>query len=413
MADKREFDLVLFGATGFVGKLTAEYLTKAAPPNARIALAGRSITKLEQVRKDLGTDWSVIVADSADQADLDAMARRTRVVVTTVGPYAKYGMPLVQACAQAGTHYADLTGEPTFIRDCIDNFHETAVASGARIVNSAGFDSIPSDLGTYLIYKRSLEDNTGELEATTMVVTLRGGASGGTIASAVGQMEEIAADRSKLKVLGDPYSLSPDRSLEPDLGDQSDLAMRRANTIDESLKGWVTTFIMAAINTKIVRRSNALLGWAYGKQFRYSEVMSVGASPVAPVVAAGVAGAVASSSLVGPLLARGVGKKVLDRVLPKPGTGPSEQARRDGWFRTQTFANTTSGAKYLATIFAKGDPGYAATAVMLGEAGLALAFDAKKLSDVTGVITPAVAMGDTLPDRLRAAGFTVDVERKG
>ncbi|MFH5231738.1 saccharopine dehydrogenase family protein [Antrihabitans spumae] len=415
MSSQRELDLVLFGATGFVGKLTAEYLVKAAPREAKIGLAGRSLDKLAAVRSELGdaaAQWTLIAADSADQAALDAMAARTKVVVTTVGPYAKYGLPLVQACAAAGTHYADLTGEPLFIRECIDSYQDAAVASGAKIVNSCGFDSVPSDLSVYLIYKKSLEDNTGELEETTLVASMKGGMSGGTIASGRGQMESVAADGSLRTLLDNPYALSPDDSLEPDVGKQSNQALRRANTIDPSLDGWVTSFIMAPHNTKIVRRSNALLGWAYGKNFRYSEVMSAGKSVAAPVVAAGVAGALAAYEAVGPLLSKGVGKSVLDRILPKPGTGPSEETRNSGYFTTKTFARTTSGAKYLATFSAQGDPGYAATAVLLGECGLALAFDDELLSPLAGVVTPATVMGDTLADRYRAAGMVVEVERR-
>ncbi|KAA0022303.1 saccharopine dehydrogenase family protein [Antrihabitans cavernicola] len=413
MAAKREFDLVLYGATGFVGKLTAQYLVTAAPPKARIALAGRSLTKLTAVRDELGTaaaDWALIVADAADQSDVDAMAKRTKVVVTTVGPYAKYGLPLVQACAYAGTHYADLTGETLFVRDCIDKFHNVALDSGARIVNSCGFDSVPSDLSAYLIYRKSLEDNTGELETTTLVATLKGGASGGTIDSARTQFEEIAADPAKGKIAGHPYSLTPDRDMEPKLGKQSDQALRRADTIDASLSGWVTTFVMASYNTRVVRRSNALLGWAYGKNFRYSEVMSAGKSTLAPVLAAGIAGGIAVGVVAGPLTSRGIGKKIVDRIVPKPGTGPSEAARNSGYFSMKTFSHTSSGAKYVATFAAKGDPGYAATSVLLGESGLALAFDDKRLGDV-GVVTPAIAMGEPLADRLRAAGMTITVER--
>ncbi|WP_084522169.1 saccharopine dehydrogenase family protein [Nocardia uniformis] len=411
MAD-REFDLVLFGATGFVGKLTAEYLTGAAPAGARIALAGRSESKLAAVRAELGpaaANWPLVIADSADAAALDALAARTKVVVTTVGPYLRYGLDLVEACAENGTHYADLTGEPLFIRDCIDRFGERAAETGAKIVNSCGYDSIPSDLSVYQLYKRSVEDNVGELTDTTLVAWLKGGASGGTIDSGRAMMEAIAADPAKGSVMTHPYSLSPDRAMDPQVGRQSDQALARASAIDPSLDGWVATFVMAAHNTKVVRRSNGLLGWPYGKNFRYREVMSVGSSPVAPLVAAGVAGGIVATMAAGALLSRvPVGRKLLDRVVPKPGTGPSEQARRSGWFTMRTFANTTSGAKYVCTFAGQGDPGYQATSVMLGQAGLALAFD--KLPELAGILTPASAMGDALTERLRANGMKIEVE---
>ncbi|MBF6196142.1 saccharopine dehydrogenase NADP-binding domain-containing protein [Nocardia implantans] len=415
MADTREYDLVLFGATGFVGKLTAEYLVGAAPESARMALAGRSLDKLTAVRESLGpkaAKWGLVVADSNDQTALDELAARTKVVVTTVGPYLRYGMPLVAACAKAGTHYADLTGEPLFIRDAIDAYHEQAAATGAKIVNSCGYDSIPSDLSVYQLYRRTVEDNTGELADTTLVASLKGGVSGGTIDSGRAMMEAIAADPAKGKVMSHPYSLSPDKSMDPDVGRQSDQALSRASAIDPSLDGWVSTFVMAAHNTKIVRRSNGLLGWVYGKNFRYREVMSAGKSRMAPLVAAGMAGGIVAGMTAGALLSRAaVGRKLLDRVLPKPGTGPSEQARKSGWFTMKTFAHTTSGAKYVATFSGSGDPGYQATAVLLGESGLCLAFDTDKQPELAGILTPAAAMGDALTERLRGAGMTITVDR--
>ncbi|MEV0341928.1 saccharopine dehydrogenase NADP-binding domain-containing protein [Nocardia sp. NPDC050713] len=415
MADNREFDIALFGATGFVGKLTAEYLLDAAPSDARIALAGRSLDKLTKVRAELGPKaaaWDLVVADSTDQSALDALAARTKVVVTTVGPYLRYGLPLVAACAKAGTHYADLTGEPLFIREAIDTYHDEAARTGAKIVNSCGYDSIPSDLSVYQLYRSTVADNTGELTDTTLIASLKGGVSGGTIDSGRAMMEAIAADSRKASVLSHPYSLSPDKSMDPDVGRQSDQALQRASSIDPSLDGWVATFVMAAHNTKIVRRSNGLLGWVYGKNFRYREVMNAGKSAAAPLVAAGMAGGIVATMATGALLSRvSAGRKLLDRVLPKPGTGPSEEARRSGWFTMKTYARTTSGAKYVATFAGQGDPGYQATAVMLGEAGLCLAFDTDKQPELAGILTPAAAMGDALTDRLRAAGMTIEVER--
>ncbi|MFE3228325.1 saccharopine dehydrogenase family protein [Nocardia sp. NPDC059228] len=407
----REFDIVLFGATGFVGTLTAQYLAEAAPAGARIALAGRSPEKLAAVRAELGAaaaEWPLVQADSTDQASLDALAARTSVVVTTVGPYLRYGLPLVQACAEKGTHYADLTGEPLFIRECIDHFGERAAETGAKIVNSCGYDSIPSDLSVYQLYKRSVADNAGELTDVTLVAWLKGGASGGTIDSGRAMMEAIAEDPSKASVMSHPYSLSPDKAMEPDVGRQSDQALSRASAIDPSLDGWVATFVMGAHNTKIVRRSNGLLGWPYGKNFRYREVMSAGSSATAPLVAAGIAGGIVATMAAGAVLSRvAVGRRLIDRIVPKPGTGPSEQARRSGWFTMRTFAHTTSGAKYECTFAGKGDPGYQATSVMLGQSGLCLAFDS--LPELAGILTPASAMGDALTERLRAAGITIEV----
>lgn len=410
MTDTREFDLIVFGATGFVGKLTAQYLLGAAPATARIALAGRSEHKLAAVRDEIGAnEWGVVVADSTDQDSLDALAARTTAVITTVGPYLRYGMPMVAACAKAGTHYADLTGEPLFIREAIDSYHEEAARTGAKIVNSCGYDSVPSDLSVYQLYRRTVADNTGELGETTLIATLRGGVSGGTIDSGRAMMEAVAADKSKGAILSHPYSLSPDKSMDPDVGRQSDLVLERAREIDPSLDGWVGTFVMAAHNTKIVRRSNGLLGWVYGKNFRYRETMGAGNSPLAPVVAAGISGGVVAGMAAGGLLSRfRAGRALLDRILPAPGTGPGERTRENGWFRMRTYTRTTSGARYLATFAGQGDPGYKATAVLLGESGLALAFDPKP--EIAGILTPAAAMGDVLTERLRAAGMTIDVE---
>ncbi len=330
MADTREFDLVLFGATGFVGKLTAQYLLTAAPESARIALAGRSLDKLTKVRDELGppaAGWGLVVADSSDQSALDALAAQTKVVVTTVGPYLRYGLPLVAACAKAGTHYADLTGEPLFIRDAIDRYHEQAAQTGAKIVNSCGYDSIPSDLSVYQLYRRSVADNTGELEETTLVAWLKGGVSGGTIDSGRAMMEAIAADPKKGAVLSHPYSLSPDKSMDPDVGRQTDQALSRASAIDPSLDGWVSTFVMASHNTKIVRRTNGLLGWVYGKNFRYREVMSAGKSPAAPLVAAGPAGGQVAGNAPGAGVAIPKTPRVGGRVRARPRPPPRRWSR--------------------------------------------------------------------------------------
>ncbi|MFR9754110.1 enoyl-ACP reductase, partial [Nocardia sp. 004] len=216
----------------------------------------------------------------------------------------------------------------------------------------------------YQLYRRTVDDNTGELTDTTLVASAKGGVSGGTVDSARATMEALAADSAKGSVMADPYSLSPDKSREPDLGRQSDMALSRASAIDPSLDGWVSTFIMANSNTKIVRRSNGLLGWPYGKNFRYREVMSAGNSPIAPLLAAGITGGIVAVMTAGALLSRAAaGRKLLDRLLPQPGTGPSEETRTSGWFTMKTVAHTTSGAKYLATFSGTGDPGYQATAV--------------------------------------------------
>ncbi|MCU1595989.1 MAG: enoyl reductase [Frankiales bacterium] len=397
----RTYDLVLHGATGFVGKLTAAHLA-AHGGGARIALSGRSIPKLQQLKLTLGVDWPVLEVDAASPTDVASLAGSTVAVATTVGPYIKYGMPLLMACAEAGTSYADLTGEVLFVRDAHTEAHKIAHDSGARIVNSAGFDSIPSDLGVWMLAQAAAADGEGTLEETVLLVaSMKGGVSGGTIDSLRTMIDAVKADSSLRSVLADPHALSPDRALET--SSERDVV---TPTRDPLLGQWVAPFVMAPYNTRVVRRSNALLGHAYGPGFTYREVMGVGSSVLAPVLAGGVTAGVG-------ILAAGMAlpgsRQLLDRVLPKPGTGPSEKLQREGHFTVEVHTRTSTGARYVATVAAKGDPGYAATAVMLGESGLCLGTD--PLSSEGGVLTPAVAMGQSLVDRLRAAGFTMSVSR--
>ena len=404
----RELDVVVFGATGFVGSLTAAYLAEHAPPTTRVGLAGRSLDRLTATRTALGpraADWPLIVADSSEPASLAALAARTTAVASTVGPYARYGLPLVEACAAAGTHYADLTGEVLFVRDSIDAHDGAARASGARIVHACGFDSVPSDLGTLLVHEAVQADAAGEMTDTALLlVSARGGVSGGTIDSLRTQVDVSRGDAGLRRTLGDPYALSPDRAAEPALGREGDQLLPAR---DELLGRWTAPFVMAPFNTRVVRRSNALLGHAYGAGFRYREVMGVGRTPLAPVLAGAVSAGLA-------VLAGGMAlppaRFVLDRVLPKPGDGPSEKTRRTGHFTVEVHSRTTTGAHYVATVSAQGDPGYTATAVMLGESVLSLALD--DLPPRAGVLTPATAMGGVLTARLRAAGFTMTVARR-
>jgi len=401
----RELDVVVFGATGFAGRLVAGYLAGHAPGGVRIGLAGRSQRRLADVRAGLGvaaSAWPLLAADAADPASLAALARAARVVVSTVGPYRARGLALVQACAEAGTDYADLTGEVLFIRDSIDRCHDVAAGTGARIVHCCGFDSVPSDLGVLGLNLAARADEAGDLQDTTLVVTaLRGGISGGTLASLLGQQDEVRASAQRRRVVSDPYALSPDRAAEPDLGDERDLGWAR---YDGGLGMWVGPWAMAGINTRVVRRSNALQGWAYGRRFRYREVTGFGAGPAAPVLAVTAsAGAKAAEAS----LAFGPSRALLTRLLPAPGQGPGEKTRRAGYFRIQIHARTSAGARYLGTIEARGDPGYAATSVMLGETALCLALDEDQLPGRAGVLTPATAMGAALAARLRSAGHTL------
>ena len=413
-ATPREFDIVLYGATGFVGKLTAEYLARAAA-GARIALAGRSPDRLLAVRETLAEpaqSWPVLTANAESPSTLNEMAARTQVVVTTVGPYTRYGLPLVAACAAAGTDYADLTGEAPFVRDSIDLYHKQAADTGARIVHACGFDSIPSDLTVYSLYRAARDDGEGQLGGTDLVVrSFAGGVSGGTIASLLEVMNAASTDSEVRRQLADPYTLSTDRGAEPEFGRQPDLPWRRGSHIAPELKGlWTTGFMMAPANTRIVRRSNALQGWAYGRGFRYSENMSVGSSHLAPLASAIATGVGNAALELGSRYFRLLPRGLVERALPKPGTGPSAATRDRGYYRVETYTTTTTCARYMAT-FAQQVDAYQGTAVLLGESGLTLALDRDRLSDLRGVLTPAAAMGDALMARLPAARVSMETTR--
>lgn len=411
----REFDVVIFGATGFVGELTARYLAEHAPPGTRIALAGRSESKLEKIRAQLppaAADWPLMVADADSPQSLDAMAARARVVCTTVGPYLKYGEPLLSAVANAGTDYVDLTGEVPFVRYAIDKYGELAASTGARIVHACGYDAIPSDLGAYALHQRVDRDSEGTLTDTTMVVVkLRGGVSGGTVDS-MRVIADLARDKDSRRVLVNPQALSSgpgdDLPRVAKGAEPSDTPVGKASDVDPSLRGSIAPFLMASYNTRIVRRSNYLLGGAYGDKFRYSEAMRVGRNAIASrVMAGGIA--LGMGAFFGGMAMKPT-RRVLDRFLPKPGEGPDAETRERGLFTHKTFTTTTTGKRYVATVAGQGDPGYKATALMLGEAALTLALDRDKLPDRFGVLTPASAMGDALTDRLRAAGMTIQTE---
>ena len=412
-APKREFDLVLFGATGFTGRLVAEILVQkqTARPLTRPltrplnwALAGRSRQKLERVRSDLArlapaaADLPLIVGDSLDAASVDALVKRARVVCTTVGPYVRYGRALVAACAENGAHYCDLTGETPFVRAAIDAHHARAVATGARIVPCCGFDSIPSDLGVLMIHDHFTRRGKQLAEAHFRVKRMKGGASGGTIASMMGILES-AKDPAVRRVLFDPYALSPEGARRgPDELDQN--GPRR----DAESGRYTGPFVMAAINTRIVRRSNALLGYAYGEGFRYDEAVDTGTGALGFLRAAGL------SAGVGALMATGMlapGRALLTRMLPAPGEGPSREEREAGSFRIEIHARSTDGERVTGVVEARRDPGYGATSIMLTEAALSLAED--DLPARGGVLTTAACMGMKLVERLRAAGLTFEI----
>ncbi len=426
----KDLDVVLFGATGFVGRLTAAYLAEHAPENARIALAGRNRHRLEALRRQLphrAADWEILVADTSEPETLTAIVERTAVVATTAGPYARVGLPLVEACALAGTHYCDLTGEVLFVRESAAAWHQRAVDTGARIVHACGFDSIPSDLGVLVTADAAADDGEGELTTTVLSVrSMRGGVSGGTIDSMRYQAILARADSSVRAILADPFALSPDPAREPTrpadekeprepegpvqsvLTTVGGFARKLPVRWDPQTGRWTGPFVMAGFNTRIVRRSNALLGWRYGRTFRYREVVDFGTGPQASVMAGGMTAAMLALFAA---MSFEPTRSVLDRVLPRPGEGPDEQRRAGGRFRMIITTTTTTGATYRTTVGADKDPGYDGTAVMLGESALALAFDEQRLPGAAGVLTPATGLGHVLVERLRDQDFTFDCKR--
>ena len=408
----RTYDLVLFGATGFTGKLVAEYIagvTAGRDKRLSWAIAGRNREKLEAVRRDLAAidktlaDLPIEIADGLDAASLDALVPKTRVVCTTVGPYAKFGKGLVAACAKHGTHYCDITGEVQFIRANIDEQHETAKKNHARIVHCCGFDSIPFDLGVHMLWAQAMKEGKTLAWVKGFAGESKGGASGGTVASMFNILEEAKKDRAVRRILGNPYGLDPDPSKPgPASPDQ------RGVRFDKDLGRWTGPFVMSAINTRIVRRSHALLDRAYGTSFRYHESMSFPQGPkglvMATAVTAGLAGFVGAASI------DPVREHVVKRILPKPGEGPSKEKRDTGFFVARFIGETEDGKRLTGLVRGTNDPGYGETAKMLSESALCLVDDAADLPERFGILTPASAMGMKLVERLRRAGMTFDVE---
>ena len=403
----REFDVIVWGASGFTGRLVAEYLLEryGVGGGLRWAMAGRNLPKLEGIRADLGAaELPIIVADSNDEDSLNAMAVRARVICTTVGPYALYGSKLVAACAAGGTHYCDLTGEVHWMRRMIDAHHDEARASGARIVHTCGFDSIPSDLGVLRVQREMMSRHGVPASAVKYRIgEFKGAFSGGTVASMLNMMAEAELDPSIREVLHDPYGLNPEAERHGLDGPE-----RVLPEFDTDFRAWTTPFVMGAINTKVVRRSNALLGYAYGREFRYDEAMLMPAGLLGFPAAAAVS---IGSSLFNAAAGLSGLRSVLTRLLPEPGEGPSQQTREAGFFDISLLGVHPRDAACNVRVRVRGDrdPGYGSTSKMLGESAVCLAQD--PLDTQAGVITPAAAMGDALLERLNNnAGVTFEVE---
>lgn len=408
MGSEREFDLVLLGATGFTGRLVARYLSgrHGAGGRLRWALAGRDERKLERIRGELGEEGAglpLIVADSHDRGSLDAMVSRSRAVCSTVGPYALYGSELVAACAAGGTDYCDLSGEVPWMRRMLDAHAEDAARTGARIVHCCGFDSIPSDLGVWFLQKQARERFGAPLERIRMRVrAMRGGLSGGTAASMLNIIEESRRDPEVAGILKNPFALCPPEARK---GVRQPYVSGPA--YDPEFSAWTAPFIMAAINTRVVHRSNALLAHAYGRNFRYDEAMLTGRGLRGRVRAVTLSAGMGAFALGASLaFTRPVVRRL---ILPEPGEGPPAEKREAGFFKLEFMGRTASGQCLGARVTGDRDPGYGSTSKMLGEAAVALATLGRD-HPPGGFWTPASLLGENLLDRLRQhAGLTFEL----
>lgn len=395
-----QFDVVVFGATSFVGQILVKYLgntfNNEGQESLDWAIAGRSQSKLEQIKQDTQQQKiPTIIADAGDEEAIKAMCAQAKVIISTVGPYALFGETLVKVCAETGTDYCDLTGEVQWIDRMLQKYEANAKASGARIVHCSGFDSIPSDMGVYFT-QREAKNRLGEYcnRVAMRVKAAKGGASGGTIASMINITQEATKDPTLRKKLMNPYLICP-----ADHGHTARQFDTKKPTYDNNFKGWAAPFIMAAINTRIVFRSNALLGGLYGKDFQYDEAMLVGK---------GLKGRLTATAIVGGLGAFLVGAALKpsrwlleNYILPKPGEGPSPKQQIEGYYDIRFIGKTPTGKEIHTKVVGQGDPGYGSTSKMLGQVGACLALDTELLADKEGGFwTTSTLLGDRLIERL-------------
>lgn len=397
----REFEVIVYGASSFVGQILCHYLNQryGSQGDLKWAIAGRSQKKLDALNTELGTSLTTIVADAQDATALDGLAKRTQVVCTTVGPYALYGSELVAACVNNGTDCCDLTGEPQWMRRMIDSHQAKAEQTGARIVHNCGFDSLPSDLGVLFTQQQSIEQYGAPCTKIRMAVkAAKGGASGGTIASMINVFQEASKDPGLRKILQNPYAVCPE-------GDRQ--GVRQLNVVkpvySKQIGRWLGPFIMANINTRVVHRSHALAGHPWGKDFLYDESMMMKGRWGATMMTMGL------GAFMGMIAIKPTRWMLQKLVLPKPGEGPSPAEQAAGFFDMRFFGTTTDGKTIRTKVTGDRDPGYGSTGKMLGEAAVCLA---KEIDDQTpgGFPTPSIALGNKLIDRLQKnAGLTFEV----
>jgi len=388
--NNRELDIIVYGATGYTGRLVCEYLNKQYGVNGDVkwAMAGRSQDKIDSVREEMGipADVPTVVADSKDLASIKTMVEKTKVVLTTVGPYQLYGSDVVAACAKAGTDYVDLCGEPAWMHEMIAKHQADAEASGARIVFSCGFDSVPFDLGAYFLQEKAKEKTGSTMPRIKgRVRAMKGTFSGGTLASFKATMAAAAKQPEMMKVLGNPFALTPGftGAAQPP---------GTAPSYDEDLGSWSAPFVMATINTKNIHRSNFLLGHTYGENFVYDEMMLTGPGVKGEEMAKAVAA-----------------DKSMANDPRQPGEGPSKEERETGHYDVLFAGSNDKGDNIQVSVQGDKDPGYGSTSKMIAESAVCLVKNPNAASG--GIWTPASAMGSLLIDRLQKnAGLTFKVE---
>ncbi len=409
--NERSYDIVLWGATGFTGRLVAEYFAERyEPSNLNWALAGRNREKLNKLKSfltDVDPGWAdlpILLGDALDQNSLEEIARKTKVICSTVGPYAEYGTNMVAACVNNRTDYCDLTGEIQWIREMIDQFHEEAQKKEVRIVHSCGFDSIPSDIGTLMVQEHAKKAYGVPCSRIRAFMSMGGAEfSGGTFASMLKIFEDATCDSKVRQVLTDPYGLNPEEERPGPDG-----PVQWKPRYDDDLQMWTAPFLMALSNEKIVRRSNAVLNYPYGKDFEYGECMPMGSGWGGVLRAAGIS---VSMGLFTGAMALGPIRKLLKKfVLPDSGQGPDRETRESGSFEVRlvgqgTNLDTGESFRTSGKITGNRDPGYGSTAWMLGESAVCLALGETNTPMVGGILTPASGIGMPLVDRLERTGL--------
>lgn len=403
----RAYDLIIYGATGFTGRLVTEHMlaTYGVGGDIAWAMAGRNAAKLDEVRQQIGAPdgLPLILADASDPDSLAAMASQAKVIVTTVGPYQLYGEPLIAACVAAGTDYVDLCGEPAWMAQMIAAYSDKAKASGARIVFSCGFDSIPFDLGVWFLQQAAKTQFGATLpKVRGRVRKMKGAFSGGTAASLLATVEAAGRDRSVLAAMANPFAMA--EGFNGPAQPNGDIA-----TYDEALGQWAGPFVMAVINTKVVHRTNKLLDHAYGQDLTYDEMVLTGPGKAGEKKARAMTG---QTKIQNALLGFGPTRALIKRfALPQPGQGPSKHERETGFFDVLIAGSNAAGQSVSVVVTGDKDPGYGSTSKMIAESALCLARDIDAKTTGGGIWTPAAAMGQALIERLRAkAGLTFEVQ---